>query len=92
MEYIATNFINQWNRLTKKEKEILIALIDKPLKRIELANKLGVKSGSLSEKLNKLQNLDLIMYNNNRYEFSAKLLRRWLILKYNQLGVYPYRT
>lgn len=92
LEFIATNFINQWNRLTKKDKELLIALIDTPLKRVDLAKKLNVKSGSLSDRLTKLQNLDLIVYQDSKYEFSAKLLRRWLIIKYNQMGVYPYRV
>lgn len=92
LEFIATNFINQWNRLTKKDKELLITLIDTPLKRVDLAKKLNVKSGSLSDRLTKLQNLDLIVYQDSKYEFSAKLLRRWLIIKYNQMGVYPYRV
>ena len=92
LEFIATNFINQWNRLTKKDKELLIALIDTPLKRVDLAKKLNVKSGSLSDRLTKLQNLDLIVFQDSKYEFSAKLLRRWLIIKYNQMGVYPYRV
>jgi len=92
LEFIATNFINQWNRLTKKDKELLIALIDSPLKRVDLAKKLNVKSGSLSDRLTKLQNLDLIVFQDSKYEFSAKLLRRWLIIKYNQMGVYPYRV
>ena len=51
---IASHFINEWNRLTLKEKDIIIALIDSPLKRVDLARKLNVKSGSLSDKLNKI--------------------------------------
>lgn len=71
---------------------MLIALIKSPLKRVELAKKLNVKSGSLSERLTKLQNLDLIVFQEGKYEFSAKLLHRWLIIKYKQMGVYQYRV
>ena len=88
---IISHLINEWNRLTTKEKDIIIALMDLPLKRIELARKLGVKSGSLSDKLNKLQNLDLIRFVNGEYEISDKLLKRWLEIEYSQKGIYPYR-
>ena len=88
---IASHFINEWNRLTLKEKDIIIALIDSPLKRVDLARKLNVKSGSLSDKLNKLQNLDLIQFINGKYEISEKLLKRWLEIEYSQKGIYPYR-
>ena len=88
---IASHFINEWNRLTLKEKDIIIVLIDSPLKRVDLARKLNVKSGSLSDKLNKLQNLDLIRFINGKYEISEKLLKRWLEIEYSQKGIYPYR-
>lgn len=88
---IASHLINEWNRLTTKEKDIIIALMDLPLKRIDLARKLHVKSGSLSDKLNKLQNLGLIHFVNGEYEISEKLLKRWLEIEYSQKGIYPYR-
>ena len=91
ISFIVSHLINEWNRLTTKEKDIIIALIDSPLKRIELARKLNVKSGSLSDKLNKLQNLDLIRFAGGEYEISEKLLKRWLEIEYSQKGIYPYR-
>ena len=91
ISFIVSYLINEWNRLTTKEKDIIIALIDSPLKRIELARKLNVKSGSLSDKLNKLQNLDLIRFAGGEYEISEKLLKRWLEIEYSQKGIYPYR-
>ncbi|MBR0271334.1 MAG: AAA family ATPase [Methanobrevibacter sp.] len=91
ISFIVSHLINEWNRLTTKEKEIIIALIDSPLKRIDLARKLNVKSGSLSDKLNKLQNLDLIRFAGGEYEISEKLLKRWLEIEYSQKGIYPYR-
>ena len=89
--FIVSHLINEWNRLTTKEKDIIIALFDSPLKRIDLARKLNVKSGSLSDKLNKLQNLDLIRFAGGEYEISEKLLKRWLDIEYSQKGIYPYR-
>lgn len=89
---IVIHLINEWNRLTLKEKDIIVALIDSPLKRIDLARKLHVKSGSLSDKLNKLQNLGLIHFVNGEYEISEKLLKRWLEIEYSQKGIYPYRV
>lgn len=89
---IVIHLINEWNRLTFKEKDIIVALIDSPLKRIDLARKLHVKSGSLSDKLNKLQNLGLIHFVNGEYEISEKLLKRWLEIEYSQKGIYPYRV
>ena len=91
ISFIVSHLINEWNRLTTKEKDIIIALIDSPLKRIDLARKLNVKSGSLSDKLNKLQNLDLIRFAGGEYEISEKLLKRWLEIEYSQKGIYPYR-
>ena len=89
---IASNLINEWNRLTTKEKDVIIALMESPLKRVDLARKLDVKSGSLSDKLNKLQNLDLIQFVNGEYDISEKLLKRWLEIEYSQKGIYPYRV
>ena len=91
ISFIVSHLSNEWNRLTTKEKDIIIALIDSPLKRIDLARKLNVKSGSLSDKLNKLQNLDLIRFAGGEYEISEKLLKRWLEIEYSQKGIYPYR-
>ena len=89
---IISHLINLWNRLTIKEKDIFIALMEGSLKRIEIANKLNVKSGSLSVKLNKLQNLDLIYFVDGKYEISEKLLKRWLEIEFSQKGIYPYKV
>ena len=89
---IASHLINEWNRLTFKEKDVIIALIDCPLKRVDLARKLNVTSGSLGDKLNKLQNLGLIRFGDGKYEISERLLKRWLEIEHARKGVYPYRV
>jgi len=88
---IIPHLINIWNRLTLKEKEIIISLLDHPLKRIEIAKYLGVTTGSLSTSLKKLHNLGLIRINNeNLYEIQEKLLARWLKKEYEKYNTYPY--
>lgn len=92
LHIIGDHLVNEWNRLTEKEKDIIIELIDEPLKRIEIARRLGVKSGSLSSKLNKLLNLGLVAYRNEKYEIKDSLLKRWLKREYEEKGIYPYRV
>jgi predicted transcriptional regulator len=87
---IIFHLINLWNKLSKKEKDIFISLLDKPLKRKEIANNMGVTTGSLSNSLKKLQKLDLITIENNLYTIKEKLLARWLKKEYETYGVYPY--
>jgi len=74
---IPVNNINfSWNRLTMKEKEIIISLLDHPLKRIENAKYISVITGSLSASLKKLHNLGLIGVNNeNLYEIQKNFLQ-----------------
>lgn len=89
---IATHLLTVWGRLSLKEQNIIISLLDNPLKRKDIANSMKVTSGSLSKSLIKLQNLDLIRFNNNLYEISEPLLAKWLKLEYENKGVYPYRV
>ncbi len=74
-----------------KEKEIIISLLDHPLKRIEIAKYISVITGSLSASLKKLHNLGLIGVNNeNLYEIQEKLLARWLKKEYERYNSYHY--
>jgi AAA+ ATPase superfamily predicted ATPase len=88
---IATHLYYTWNRLSFREQNIIISLIDKPLRRKDIAKYLNVSSGSLSNNLIKLQNLGLIIFENNMYIINEPLLSKWLKLEYNMKGVYPYR-
>lgn len=88
---LVSSLINLWNRLTNKEKNIIITLIDKPKRRKEIANELNVTTGSLSYSLNKLQNLALIKYENEKYVLSEPLLGRWLKKNYEEKGIYPFK-
>ena len=87
---IIFHLINLWSRLSHKEQNIFISLLEKPLKRKEIAECLGVTSGSLSLSLKKLQNLDLISLKDNKYSIDEKLLARWLKIEYEKYEVYPY--
>ena len=39
----------------------------------------------------KLQIEGLILMENKKYKISEPILKRWLVLEYEQKGVYPYR-
>lgn len=49
--YLLIHLTNEWYKLTKQEQRIITALIEKPLKRIEIANKLEVSSGAIGASL-----------------------------------------
>lgn len=88
--YISSHLVNIWNKLSYREQSIILSLIDSPLKRIEIANSIGVKSGALSHYLINLQNLGLINIENNLYSISEPLLKKWLKVEYMRTGDYPY--
>jgi len=88
---ISSHLINIWTRLSYREQTIIILLLDEPLKRIDIANKLNISSGSLSNYLTNLQNQDIIHLNNKKYEINEKILKKWLEIEYEEKGVYPYR-
>lgn len=89
---IAVHLINQWSRLTLHEQNILITLIDKPLKRKEIADKLDITTGSFSKPLNKLQNLGLIESKEGVYNISEPILKAWLKKEYEEKGIFPFRS
>ena len=64
IQAISSHLINIWARLSFREQTIVIILLEKPLRRIEIANKLEISTGSLSNSLNNLQNQGLIRLNN----------------------------
>ena len=88
---IISHLINLWSKLTYREQSIFISLLDSPLKRIEIADQLGVSTGSLSNNLNNLQNQGLIKFESERYRISEPILARWLQLEFKNKGNFPYR-
>lgn len=93
LDMIAVHLINQWSRLNLEEQNILTALIDKPLQRIVIAEKVEKTSGSLSRSLNRLQKSGLIeTVSTGVYTISEPILKAWLKKEYKEKGVFPYRT
>lgn len=88
---INSHLISVWGKLSNREQSIIISLLDKPLKRIEIADRVGVSTGSLSNALNNLINLDLIKLENGLYVIAEPLLSKWLKMEYELKGVYPYK-
>lgn len=89
---IISHLINLWSKLTYREQCIFISLLDGPLKRIKIADKLNVSTGSLSNNLNNLQNRGLIRFESKGYKISEPILARWLQLEFKNKGNFPYRV
>ena len=89
---LAVHIINQWSRLALHEQEIITALLDNPLKRKEIADKVHKSPGSLSRPLNKLQNLRLIESQKSIYSISEPILKAWLTKEYEEKGIFPFRS
>ena len=89
---IAVHLINQWSRLTLQDQNIIVTLIDKPIKRKNIAEKLDITTGSLSTPLNKLQKLGLIESKDRIYCISEPILKAWLKKEYEEKGVFPFRS
>ncbi len=92
IQAISSHLINIWARLSFREQTIIIILLEKPLRRIDIANEFGISTGSLSNYLNNLQNQGLISLNNGLYGISEPILKRWLELEFKEKGIYPYRN
>ena len=92
IQAISSNLINIWARLSFREQTIIIILLEKSLRRIEIANELEITTGSLSNYLNNLQNQGLISLNKGSYEICEPILKRWLELEFKEKGIYPYRN
>lgn len=89
--FMIKHLTNTWIRLSNREKDIFITLLEKPLERKEIGEKLKLNPASLSKYFRKLIKIGFI--NNNRGVYSIKelILKRWLEIEYKNNGYYPYR-
>ncbi|WP_427002999.1 AAA family ATPase [Methanobrevibacter intestini] len=90
LPYLLLHLTNEWYKLNNQEKRIITSLIEKPLKRIEIANKLEVTSGAIGASLKTLQNKSLIELDNKKYEIYDSIFKEWLKKEYEEKGDYPY--
>ena len=88
--FLLIHLTNEWYKLTKQEQKIITALVEKPLKRIEIAKKLGVTSGAIGASLKTLQNKTLIELDKDKYQIYDSIFRTWLKNEYEEKGDYPY--
>ena len=92
MNILANQDIEAWFNLKKQEQHIITELMEKPLRRIDLANKLGVTSGSLSNQLKKLEGLMFIEIDDEKkYAVCDSIFKVWLDRHYKKYNVYPYK-
>ena len=78
LPYLLIHLTNEWYKLNNQEKRIITSLIEKPLKRIEIANKLEVTSGAIGASLKTLQNKSLIESDNKKYEIYDSIFKEWV--------------
>lgn len=90
LPYLLVHLTNEWYKLSNQEKRIVAAIVEKPLKRIEIARKLGVTSGAIGSSLKTLQNRTLIELDNGVYRIYDSIFRAWLKKEYDEKGDYPY--
>ncbi|HEY0196104.1 MAG TPA: ATP-binding protein [Methanobacterium sp.] len=92
LTFLAVHFMNQWSRLTFQEQCIITKVIDKPMKRIDIATSLGKKPGALSVSLRKLQDRGLLKSENRQYSITEPIFKAWLEKEYDEKGVFPFRS
>ncbi len=93
LTFLAVHFMNQWSsRLTFQEQCIITKVIDKPMKRIDIAKSLGKKPGALSVSLRKLQDRGLLKSENGQYSITEPIFKAWLEKEYDEKGVFPFRS
>ena len=90
LPYLLIHLTNEWYKLNNQEKRIITALVEKPLKRIEIANKLGVTSGAIGASLKSLQNKTLIELDKDGFKIYDQIFKTWLKTKQKEKGDYPY--
>ncbi|MDR0912585.1 MAG: ATP-binding protein [Methanobrevibacter sp.] len=82
----------QWAVLDLNQQFILTSLINDPLKRKDIGEKISIAPNSLSRPLRKLLNSGLIENNNGKYNISDYILKAWLKHEYEKYGVFPFRV
>ncbi len=90
LPYLLIHLTNEWYKLNKQEKRIIAALVEKPLKRFEIAEKLEVTSGAIGSSLKTLQNKTLIELDDNEYHIYDSIFKAWLKKEFEEKGDYPY--
>ncbi|MBE6494638.1 MAG: ATP-binding protein [Methanosphaera stadtmanae] len=90
LPYLLIHLTNEWYKLNNQEQRIITTLIEKPLKRIEIANKMGVTSGAIGASLKKLQNKILIELDGDKYRIHDSIFKTWLKKEFDEKGYYPY--
>lgn len=92
LPFLAVDLINQWGRLTLQEQTIVTRLVEEPLRRKDIAERLGVTTGSLGTPLKKLQDRRLVKLQDGIYNISEPILKAWLLREHKDKGVYPFRS
>ena len=90
LHYLVVHLTNEWYKLNNQEQRIITSLVEKPLRRIEIANSMGVTSGAIGASLKSLLNKSLIELDKDEYKIYDSIFRLWLKKEFKEKGDYPY--
>lgn len=92
LDVLAMHFSNSWFRLNLQEQKILTALLNGPLNRSGIANKLNITSGAIGRSLKRLYENGLIEMENKNYYIPHFVFKAWIKNEFKTKGVYPYKS
>ena len=92
IDYLVSNSKRIWYSLTLQEQKIVTTLVEKPLRRVDIAKKLNVTSGAIGNSLNSLIDSVLIEGGGKYFNITDNIFRAWLINEYNRKGVFPFKN
>lgn len=91
LNYLVSNSKRLWYTLTKQEQKIVASLVDGPLRRVDIAQKLGVTSGAIGHSLSSLIDNVLIEGDGKYFNISDDIFRHWLKHEHDKKGVFPFK-
>ena len=91
LDYLVSNSKRIWYSLTPQEQKIVTTLVDKALRRVDIAKKLNVTSGAIGNSLNSLIDSVLIESDGKYFNITDNIFKAWLKNEYDKKGVFPFK-
>ena len=92
LDYLVSNSKRIWYSLTPQEQKIVTTLVEKPLRRVDIAKKLNITSGAIGNSLNSLIDSVLIEGDGKYFNITDNIFRAWLKNEYDRKGVFPFKN
>ena len=91
LDYLVSNSKRIWYSLTPQEQKIVTTLVDKALRRVDIAKKLNVTSGAIGNSLNSLIDSVLIESDGKYFNITDNIFKDFLKNEYDKKGVFPFK-